>query len=328
MLKITKRLNNIQEEVYIEMVAQCMKRKSRSETEQFLCDFSMCIFTVLRKIKKSSNIILYNQVLDYMKDWKFRHPSFEVNIYKTKMCYWQMAWILMPQEIMREIHVVVKDICETSMKKHTCWKLSYNSFSSKNINNWIIDAVDNKVCPYCNLSFVYSRTAYKTTAELDHFYNKSIYPLFALNYYNLIPVCHSCNHIKTDQDKDMISPYDKNAYDDIKIKYELINDTHVDYLDLEDNMEILFDGSLLSKEHLNVMHIKEAYDKHKDYAEELIQKINIYNNSSARKLIQDGIGIAFSTTEFEKVYFGKYRYQPEKRILGKMTHDFLKEYLK
>ena len=331
MLKITKRLSESQEEEYIKMVRDCIRRRKSAETKRFLHDFCKYIVDVLREIKKSGDMLLYNQVIDYLKNWNLCHSSLQIKLYKTKnikMNHLVMAWIVMPQELMKKIHNIVKKVCAANLNNDDRWKICYDSFSKKNVNNWVIELVENKVCPYCNLSFIYSRTPKKTTAELDHFYNKSTYQLFALNFYNLIPVCHSCNHIKTDKDIEMISPYDKHAYDDLTIGYEFIDETNVDYIDLEDNIKIVFNGSTASKKHLGVMHIEEAYEKHKDYAEELIQKIKIFNNRAARELIQDGIGISISTTEFEQVYFGKYRYKPEKRILGKMTHDFLKEHLK
>lgn len=36
----------------------------------------------------------------------------------------------------------------------------------------------------------------KTMCDLDHFYEKSEYPVLAISFYNLIPVCHYCNHTK------------------------------------------------------------------------------------------------------------------------------------
>lgn len=331
MLKITKRLDSKQEEEYIKKVALCMRRKKATEAEQFLKDFNKNIVIVLQEIKKSGDYVLYNRIIDYMKEWKLHHRTFQINLYKTrnvKISHCVMAWIVMSQELMRDIRSRVKNVCNINLHKDKRWETCYALFRDKEVNNWIIEIVDNKVCPYCNLSFIYNRSPKKTTAELDHFYNKSDYPLFALNYYNLIPVCHSCNHIKSNQDEDIVSPYDNNAYNDLMIDYDFIDETKIDYIDLESNIQIIFNGSEQNKKHIKQLKIDEAYGQVKDYAEELIQKLKIFNNKAARELIQDGIEISISTTEFEQVYFGRYRYEPEKRILGKMTYDFLKKYLK
>ena len=51
------------------------------------------------------------------------------------------------------------------------------------------------VCPYCNRNFVNS-TYKRTMCDLDHFYDKETYPILAVSFHNLVPVCHACNHAK------------------------------------------------------------------------------------------------------------------------------------
>ena len=66
----------------------------------------------------------------------------------------------------------------------------------------LIDELNNTVCPYCNRSYthsVFEQSIYGGRPELDHFLSKSVFPFFALSVYNLIPVCHSCNHAKLDK---------------------------------------------------------------------------------------------------------------------------------
>lgn len=331
MLKITTRLDHGNEEKYIELAGSCMNKDGMDKTISFVKDFDKYIRLVVKVLYYAREMDLLDRLLKYYKDWKGRHPSCQYRFsYKSKdikLSRLVMAWLVMPYDLMQEIHLYVKIVCGMYLSKDNRWKDSYSHFSEKNVNNWIIGIVDNKVCPYCNLSFIYNRSAKKTTAELDHFYCKSQYPLFALNYYNLIPVCHSCNHIKHEQDTEIVSPYDENAYDDLEIDWTYIDEVNVDFCDLENNIEIKFNGSAANKKHLELMHIKEAYDQHKDYAAELIQKIQIYNNRAARELLKDSIDIAISAKDVEAVYFGKYRELADKRILGKMTKDFLNKHL-
>lgn len=61
----------------------------------------------------------------------------------------------------------------------------YDNWSSKKINHWIVKKTELKVCPYCNISYTYSRGK-AVTAQLDHFFPKSEYPILALCFYNLI----------------------------------------------------------------------------------------------------------------------------------------------
>jgi hypothetical protein len=63
-----------------------------------------------------------------------------------------------------------------------------------------IDSIDNTVCPYCNRSYthsVFKNGECSGRPELDHFLPKSTLPFFAVSIYNLIPVCHTCNHFKS-----------------------------------------------------------------------------------------------------------------------------------
>lgn len=62
--------------------------------------------------------------------------------------------------------------------------------------HWFGKITQTKVCPYCNINFVYAYDKDKVTFQLDHFYPKDKYPYLALSFYNLIPCCGSCNHKK------------------------------------------------------------------------------------------------------------------------------------
>ena len=73
-----------------------------------------------------------------------------------------------------------------------------------------------KVCPYCNRIEIHNAEKHKTS-QFDHFIPKgfkNFYPIFALCYYNLIPACYNCNHIKLSNDISIFSPYDKSLKND------------------------------------------------------------------------------------------------------------------
>ena len=81
---------------------------------------------------------------------------------------------------------------------------SYDKFT-RNQAGWgayqFIDSIENTICPYCNRSYthsVFENGECSGRPELDHFLPKSIFPFFAVSIYNLIPVCHNCNHAKLD----------------------------------------------------------------------------------------------------------------------------------
>lgn len=53
----------------------------------------------------------------------------------------------------------------------------------------LMHSAKNNLCPLCELD---------TACELDHYLPKSVYPEFSVFHKNLIPICHVCNNIKSD----------------------------------------------------------------------------------------------------------------------------------
>ena len=83
------------------------------------------------------------------------------------------------------------------------------------------------VCPYCNRNFVNS-TYKRTMCDLDHFYDKETYPILAVSFHNLVPVCHACNHIKA-SNAISYSPHNRNFKTDDLLSFDFLV-TGVDYL--------------------------------------------------------------------------------------------------
>ncbi|MCW3170347.1 hypothetical protein OMO38_17600 [Chryseobacterium sp. 09-1422] len=69
----------------------------------------------------------------------------------------------------------------------------YENFPNKEFLNLLeIDT-----CVYCNRNYTLDFDKINNArAELDHWFPKESFPILALSFYNLIPSCHSCNHIK------------------------------------------------------------------------------------------------------------------------------------
>lgn len=64
------------------------------------------------------------------------------------------------------------------------------------------------ICPYCGMSRIKPRRKDDNSIvkpHIDHFLPKSIYPFFALSFYNLIPACPMCNMKPNKGDQDPLS---------------------------------------------------------------------------------------------------------------------------
>lgn len=176
------------------------------------------------------------------------------------------------------------------------------------------------VCPYCNRDYINCRSENVSGAQLDHFYSKSDFPLFAICLYNLVPVCGNCNRIKSAQPLQFASPFDNsiNWHEDVSFSY-----TGSTLKDLEIIVEAL--GNIANN--IKAMRIKDAYQIHSTEVLELIEKKQMYNSSQRQEFIkvlgQDNL----TDIEIKKIIFGPEITKESMRTkpIGKMIHDLHKE---
>lgn len=203
------------------------------------------------------------------------------------------------------------------------YKVLYKKFDSLD-KKWLINQLGITVCPYCNRDFINNR---KTSmgGQLDHFYPRSKYPIFALSLYNLIPSCSACNNIKR-QNKIDVSPYDTSFDFDSEIRFSYIP-LSADYLN--DSTKLKVDIQYMNKFKKNIknMQIDSAYEIHSDYVQELIKKSKIYTKIFREELLENYSGLISSEEELNRIVFGNYinKNDEEKRPLAKLTHDILEE---
>ncbi|MBR6669554.1 MAG: hypothetical protein IKL31_02265 [Ruminococcus sp.] len=143
------------------------------------------------------------------------------------------------------------------------------------IRHQLIDSLGIKTCPYCNAQYITSwidKSGSKhTTADLDHFYQKAYFPLFALSLFNFIPSCHICNSLmKNQRYMETIYPKSNCFGDDAKFKI-IPKGT--------DSIENIVDIWLGKGRH-------SLKDIHKKYA---LNLINMSSNEYKWKLIDNSI---------------------------------------
>jgi 5-methylcytosine-specific restriction endonuclease McrA len=141
----------------------------------------------------------------------------------------------------------------------------------------LIDSIGLKTCPYCNRSYIYTIKDGRIDPQLDHFYPKAKYPLFAVSLYNLIPSCAICNSAGAKGDKDtlydlkyrIISPY-LIKHDDFQFNYKLLSPEIIKGEYNGESIEIFFDHSC--NENDNMFHLSSLYKKHDDHIEDMLYK--------------------------------------------------------
>nr|WP_300808368.1 HNH endonuclease domain-containing protein [uncultured Acetatifactor sp.] len=193
-----------------------------------------------------------------------------------------------------------------------------------------------EVCPYCNRQYITSFQVsgkQHVTADLDHFYPQSLFPLLALSLYNLVPVCLVCNRmVKKDSFGNIWNPY-RAGFSDL-VHFEVDDPQNVQALvgnNDEFSLKLKNDAPEGSSEFeatestIRFFGLEEIYQSHKQFVRELLHKKHAYNETYLRQL-QDifqkaGVSMADANlilygSEMDKDRIGE-------RILGKLTYDIV-----
>lgn len=196
------------------------------------------------------------------------------------------------------------------------------------------------MCPYCNRQYI---TSYidvdnkkRTTADADHYYPQSKYPLLALSLYNIIPSCLVCNRTfkgnSVDEDNTLY-PYNE---DDIsnKISFDISNPVNqngelscdVFYNSNNSDIKILIKCKNKEAENSNnVFKLDRIYQSHSIEIIELLNKMYIHNKTSNSDLIDISKGnlnemnIDNFIYDFDKDNLGK-------KPLSKLKNDIYQKY--
>lgn len=177
-----------------------------------------------------------------------RNERFIEEIDEKCQCYLKMPFknlVCASPEELEQLHSNVKDRTDYGQMKD-----AFKHISSIKQNNYIVsilfqnmpkeaklliyEQVGQNVCLYCNRNFIEDLKIVKNrngrkpvgTFELDHFYSKDEFPMFAVSFYNLIPVCGTCNRIKSNTVFN-INPYlmyDKK--DNISFEYNILGSNY------------------------------------------------------------------------------------------------------
>lgn len=197
--------------------------------------------------------------------------------------------------------------------------------------NWLAKELNVNTCPYCNRQYTFTiDKKKKVRPQFDHFLSKSKHPHFALSFYNLIPCCPTCNHIKSDNTEELLYPYAEGFENKCGFKVN-----HVGYMlnkdELELDLETITECDELFKakcnNSINTFALKELYEKHSDYVEEIIIKAYSYNEDYYQGLIENFSKMGKSKNEIQRLIFGNYidRASNEQRPLSKLTSDLLEQ---
>ncbi|MBD8387790.1 hypothetical protein [Dysgonomonas sp. BGC7] len=196
---------------------------------------------------------------------------------------------------------------------------------------WLSKQLNINTCPYCNRQYTFTiDRKKKARPQFDHFLSKSAYPHLALSFYNLIPCCSICNHIKSDDETKLLHPYFEGFGDNFNF-----NINHRDYILNETQINVMFnptegcteDFIEKCKNNVKTFALQELYQQHVDYIAEVIDKAYAYNKAYYIGLVEDFSKLGKTPSEINKLIFGNYidKSENQKRPLSKLTSDLLKD---
>lgn len=217
----------------------------------------------------------------------------------------------------------------------------YESFSRKHAYD-LTAKLNLKICPYCNREYIHTvidNNGNKIARpELDHYFPKSKYPMFALSFYNLIPSGHICNSsVKGTSDlnlNDHLHPYiDEDK--DFKFCLDCVFDSRVNI----DNLSITIDKKdILNpkiRNTLSFFKIEELYQFHNNIADEICELYRNYPPERVddiveiinKSLNQNGIIKHYSKEDILKILYSKFIVKdPDREMLGKLRDDLYNQF--
>ena len=123
--------------------------------------------------------------------------------------------------------------------------------------------------------------------EIDHFFPKSRYPYLALSLFNLIPVCHYCNMMKsfknTNKSEWQWYPYEKAHRGDVKFQLNLEKESDVWGIPFrrlsETERSILLKIDTKQTEPYRQLRLDRLYQTHAEEVQEIIFRVLQYQKS-------------------------------------------------
>ena len=209
----------------------------------------------------------------------------------------------------------------------------------------LLSLIGIEICPYCQRNYISSyeeNNNKKTTADLDHFYPKSLYPFLALSLYNFIPSCQICNsRFKGNKDVcDSIYPYEE-GFDELGVKFktskevisEILGERYSDFyikIDYE-NLKNKEDGEKV-KNSIENLGLDRVYKKsHNQYIQNLLYNIGKYPENYLENCIEMFESNVDKKKQLEEYFKDIVKEPYRKRIengepLAKLTKDILEEF--
>lgn len=223
---------------------------------------------------------------------------------------------LFPHQTKRYVDILLKIIGYHRFNKGDFLK-KYN----KNIiwnRHTFIQKLGVTVCPYCNRQYITSfhkNNRCLTTADIDHYYPKTQYPLLSMNFFNMVPSCTICNsklkgkNILKQEDMTLNPFFDDSDClyfttnnDQLNEMYQFANSSTKIYLNVNSNKDINIQKRAQNSK--KVFYLPNIYNAHVQEIAKLKENINHFSEEYFDNVFQENYKGIFKTyEEFKKTLF-------------------------
>lgn len=188
-----------------------------------------------------------------------------------------------------------------------------------------------KACVYCNSQLTITTELddeiYVARFQVDHYIDKASYPCFSISFYNLYPVCASCNNKKGN--KSLGFKLYSNVNDEL-IKFSLDSESIAMFRIYKNDSLLKINFSDNDSGLDRLFAIQKIYETQKDLAAEIIIKSEIYNDTykkTLKKSFSKLYGRGSASINFNRIILGNYTEPKDihKRPMSKFTQDIAKQ---
>lgn len=280
----------------------------------------------LKTDKKEIQIQVYHDVM-LLLTGEERDPSAEPEFEGYR---WLRDFLLADVEKLRQMTAA-----DSGAMKNPYFEKIYETYFSKTEPSpklqytaaMMTRSLDLKVCPYCDRNYinnVYRRRDGREIrgSQLDHFFPKSSYPMLSMCFYNLIPVCASCNLRKHKRTFSM-NPYEEGIEE--QTFFDVIINDDEGNID-ENNIEVWLLTKPGMKENVEILALDEEYRGHSDIAYEILIKAIFYNETKKKEMCRNYPELFGTVAELNRMLYGMDFEHLNKRPLQKFYMDLLKIY--
>jgi hypothetical protein len=200
-------------------------------------------------------------------------------------------------------------------------------------SDYLAEQIDIKTCPYCNENTTYSfwhnkKNHLRRTYDWDHILPKDIYPFLAVSFFNLVPGCKVCNHLKLTQPID-ISPHHNFDPDAVYTFY--LDGTLTGFIDEATAFDLLLEvhrdvNGAAVKNVIDILSLDTRYAQQRELMIDIVNKKRIYMSAfwdDLTEFVRNNGGM--SAGDLKKMFFSAYFNSEDyfRRPFSKLTRDLL-----